>query len=182
MSQIESIQTNWYVLTGGPSSGKTKTLEYLAFLGYPIVPETARVWIDSEMSQGKTIEQIRADEMSFQRRVWRMKTQAERRINPNRLTFFDRGLPDTVAYYQAYNQPLSVSDVALKKHRYAGIFLLEPFQFQQDYARTEDADFVDRLNNLLHQAYTDLGHTVITVPKMPINRRAKFILDRISIG
>lgn len=181
MSQIESIQTNWYVLTGAPSSGKTKTLEYLAFLGKPIIPEAARVLIDCEMSRGRTIEQIRSNEGAFQSQIWQMKLEAEERINPSQLTFFDRGLPDTIAYSILNNQEFSTADEIMNRHRYRGIFLLEPLEFQQDYARIENRDFGLRLHTLLKSTYEDLEYPVITVPPMPIDRRAKFIIDRISI-
>jgi predicted ATPase len=32
--QIQAKQTNWYVITGGPSSGKTTTINILTARGY----------------------------------------------------------------------------------------------------------------------------------------------------
>ena len=93
------INTNWYVITGEPSSGKTKVIEYLAFLNYAIIPEAARILIDTEASKGKTIEEIRGDEAEFQKRALEMKIEIENRIPPKQITFFDRGIPDSVAYY-----------------------------------------------------------------------------------
>ena len=58
-------KTNWYVITGGPSTGKSKTIDYLAYLGYLIRPEVARILIDDELSKGKTLEEIREDEINF---------------------------------------------------------------------------------------------------------------------
>lgn len=48
-------ETEWIVLTGAPNSGKSSALERLAFLGYRTVPENARLFIDQEVSKGKTI-------------------------------------------------------------------------------------------------------------------------------
>ena len=39
-------KTNWYIITGGPSTGKSKTIDHLAYLGYLIRPEVARILID----------------------------------------------------------------------------------------------------------------------------------------
>lgn len=36
-------ETNWYVLIGAPSSGKTTILDKLQSHGYLIIPEVARV-------------------------------------------------------------------------------------------------------------------------------------------
>lgn len=175
------IETNWYVLTGGPHSGKTKTLEFLAFLGYPIIPEAARILIDSEMSQGLDIQTIRQDEKFFQRTVWDMKVVAEKRIHPARLTFFDRGLPDTLAYYWTLNSPFYLDHSQLIERRYRGIFFLDEIpDFKRDYARTESREFVDQLNQNLQAVYRNQGYDIITVPVMSINERAFYILDKIT--
>jgi len=81
------IETNWYVITGGPSSGKTKIIEYLAFLGYSVIPEAARILIDVEKSRGKSVEEIRSNEAEFQKKVLEMKIEIENRISPERITF-----------------------------------------------------------------------------------------------
>ena len=46
--------SSWYVITGGPSTGKTTLLEELAKRGYKTIPEVARVVIDEGIAAGKT--------------------------------------------------------------------------------------------------------------------------------
>jgi len=46
------VQTNWHVLTGAASSGKTTLINMLADKGYETVPEIARQFIDREMARG----------------------------------------------------------------------------------------------------------------------------------
>ena len=94
------IKTNWYVFTGGPCSGKSKTLEYLASLGYFTFPEIARVFIDLEMAKGKKIEEIRKDEVKFQNKILQMKIELENKLSPEQTVFLDRGIPDSVAYFK----------------------------------------------------------------------------------
>lgn len=174
------IETNWYVITGGPSSGKSKTIDYLASLGYLVIPETARILIDSEMSQGKTIGEIRADETAFQRRVLQMKIDIENRIAPDRVTFFDRGIPDSIAYYQVCGEDVGPVREASGRRRYRGVFLLDPLPFEQDYARAEDEETVRRLNQLLYDSYIGLDYDVLRVPVMPVDERAQFIVSRLK--
>ncbi|KPJ55445.1 hypothetical protein AMJ49_07150 [Parcubacteria bacterium DG_74_2] len=174
-----SIDTNWYVITGGPSSGKTKVIEYLAFLGYAVIPEAARILIDTEISNGKTIKEIRPNEVEFQKKVLQMKIEVENRTPPEQIKFFDRGIPDTIAYCQIYGEDPASVIKASQRRKYKGVFLLEQLSFEKDYARVEDERLARDLNQLLYDAYSNLGYDVIQVSPKSIEERAKFILSKI---
>ncbi len=178
-----SIETNWYVITGGPHSGKSGAMDSIAFLGYPIIPEAARILIDNERSKGRTTEEIRADENAFQREVFKMKVEAEGRIPPERLTFLDRGIPDSIAYYQLCGEDITPVVEASKNRRYKGVFLLELLEeYKKDYARTEDKEMALKLQDWLRQSYSFFGYDVILVPELScIEERAEFILSKIKI-
>ncbi|MBW3010820.1 ATP-binding protein, partial [Candidatus Woesearchaeota archaeon] len=152
------IQTNWYVLTGGPSSGKSKTLEYIAFLGHFIVPEASRILIDNNLSKGKSVEETRADEAEFQRIGLQMQIEVEDRIPEDRLTFFERGIPDCIAYYEVCGIDTAPVLEASKLRRYKRIFYFEPLPFERDYARTEGEETVRKLNKSLYDSYADLSY------------------------
>ena len=47
--------TNWYVITGGPSSGKTTTVNLLKARGYKTTTEHARHYLDTQRINGKTV-------------------------------------------------------------------------------------------------------------------------------
>ena len=51
------VQTNWHVITGAPSCGKTTLIELLAEKGYQTSPEGARLYLEREVGQGKTLEE-----------------------------------------------------------------------------------------------------------------------------
>jgi len=187
-------QTNWWVITGPPNSGKSPLINYLAFEGYRIVPEAARLLIDEEVSRGKTLEEIRGNEASFQRRVFRMKRRPEEIIPYDQLCFFDRGREgDDAAYWVnaiEYHEPVSLPvnflhGIALgleTRRRYKGIFLLDGLpSYQRDYAKTEDAEEAKRIAQLLEHYYgTVFGYRVFKVPILPISERAQLILDHVN--
>lgn len=173
------IETKWYVITGGPSSGKTKIIVRLAFMGYLTIPEAARALIDNEMSKGRTLEQIRADEFEFQKTVLKMKIDAENRIPVNQTAFFERGIPDSIAYYKICDGDVESAIKASQKRRYKKVFLLEQLPFEKDYARTEDEELANKISKLLHDSYSSLGYDVISVPVMKsIEERVNFILSK----
>lgn len=90
----------WYPITGGPSSGKTTTVNLLRQRGYNTTIEHARHYIDTQRIGGKTVDEIRAHQAEFQRAVLDMQIEQEDNLEPNELWFLDRALPDALAYYQ----------------------------------------------------------------------------------
>ena len=173
---------NWFVITGGPMTGKTKLVNELAKLGYDTVPEAARNLIDQAVEQEISSEKLRADEKRFQNDVALFKKDTEKGHDKNVLTFFDRGMQDTLAYLKYYDY--EIEDWILqqaKQSRYRKVFLLESVgDYSKDYARTEDETFTKLIRPLLIQAYSDYGMEPIIVPNIGLERRVKFILDNIN--
>jgi predicted ATPase len=173
---------NWYVITGGPSTGKTTLLEVLAAKGYSVVPEAARLIIDEDLAQGLTIEEIRADEKAFQERTLTRKADIESHIGSQALHFFDRGMHDTIAYLRYYELPIEpwVAEL-VDQATYRRIFVLEPLPtYTTDYARTEDAGFTQAITGLFCEAYQAGGLDVLRVPATSIEDRVNFVLDRVQ--
>lgn len=171
---------NWYVLTGAPSSGKTTTLKALEKKGYKVFYEWARVYIDEEMKKGRTLKEIRKDELAFQRKILKLKVDFEKKLSKKKLVFMERGIPDSTAYMEmcgTKNDNYLIK--ALKKCNYKKIFLLELLKYELDYARTESQEEAQLLEKLLEKSYTDLGIKVIRVPKMSVSKRVKFIIDNL---
>lgn len=177
---MKKAKNNWYVITGAPSSGKTTTLEYLEKKGYKVYYEWARIFIDREMKKGKTLKEIRKDEVGFQKKIYKLKVNFEKKLNPKKMLFMERGLPDTQAYLEVIN--LSIDPTikkSLRKSSYKKVFLMDLVRFKADYARTESQEEAMLLDELLEKSYTDLGITVIRVPMLTVAKRARFILDNL---
>lgn len=175
------VQTNWVVITGGPSIGKSKLTTHLSFLGYSTSPEPARIHIDDELSKGRTLEEIRKDDEAFQKRAIALKMDIENRTNVNDLVFFDRGLPDGIVFLNRCNSDPAYVKEECKKRRYRAIFLLDMLPFYiSDYARLESKETSQEIHEQLRKCYLNLGYDVIRVPVAPISERAKFILNKLS--
>lgn len=168
------------MITGAPSSGKTTIIKLLEKKGYKVLYEIARLYIDRELKKGKTIQQIRKDEAAFQKNILDQKAYFENKLNPKEITFLDRAVPDSIAYYELVGVPKDkYLENAVKKTFYKKIFLFEGLDFEKDYARTESEDEVKKLEKLLLEAYRKLSFPVIKVPKMSVQKRVKFILDNL---
>lgn len=179
---MPSRQNKWYVLTGGPSSGKTTLIDELKKLGHATVPEAARMYFDTELAKGRLIEEIRKDEKLCQEQITKLKIELEKELPTNVLTFFDRGMHDSIAYMRHYG--FEVEDWIRRAHEqalYQKVFLLEPLPvFKEDGVRTEGADFAGKIVDHLREAYRQFGMEPIEVPVMSVEERTKFILDKIE--
>ena len=175
-------QNNWYVITGGPSSGKTTLLRVLEGLGHKVIHEAARSLIDEALAKGLTIDQLRANEKKFQIDVLRRKVQVEQEQDPTILTFFDRGMHDTLAYLRHYGWEINkLVQTAMQKASYRQVFLLDPLPaYENDYARTEDAAFSAKLTKLLDKAYLEYGMRPVRVPVLEPKDRADFVLHYVN--
>lgn len=175
-----SKQTNWYVITGGPGSGKTTVVNQLNMLGYHTTIEHARHFIDTQMITGKTVEEIRKSQKEFQIGILDMQILQESSLSPDELVFLDRALPDALAYYRFLNLSIDEKiDNALKEVSYKKIFILDFLPLVNDYARSENAKAQKEIHSFITAVYESLPFPVIHVPVLPPEERVDFILKNL---
>jgi len=173
-------QTNWYVITGGPSSGKTTTVNVLKERGYITTFEHARHYLDTQRLKGRTIEETRKNQREFQLGVLDMQIEQENEIAENVQAFLDRAIPDALAYYRFLN--LSVDEKlakAMETVSYKKIFILDPLPLKNDYARNEDEQAQKKIHELITEVYESLPFPVVHVPVLPLEQRVDFILENL---
>ena len=173
-------QTNWYVITGGPGSGKTTTVNLLKDRGYITTLEHARHYLDTQRLMGRTIEETRKNQREFQLGVLNMQIEQENQISPDVLVFLDRAIPDALAYYRFLNlaEDEKLTE-ALRTVSYKKIFILDCLPIMKDYARTEDEEAQKKIHALLIEVYESLGFPIIPVPVLKPEERVEFILNNL---
>ncbi|RJQ34108.1 hypothetical protein C4568_03125 [Candidatus Parcubacteria bacterium] len=174
------IKTSWYVITGGPSSGKTTTVNLLKDRGYKTTIEHARHYIDTQKIAGKTVEEIRKNQLSFQQGILNMQTDQEQALPSDETIFLDRAIPDALAYYRFLKLPEDEKlQKAMHKFSYKKVFVLDPLPLVKDYARTEDEAAQKNIHVLLTNVYESLQYPVVHVPVLPPEERVDFILKNL---
>lgn len=176
-------ETNWCVITGGPSSGKTTTVNILRERGYVTTIEHARHYIDTQRISGRSVEEIRANQLAFQRGIIDMQVEQESRIDPQALVFLDRALPDALAYYRFLGLPSDAAYLSLLRPRvYRAVLILDLLPLAKDYARTEDNAAQIEIHRQLKEVYTELGYRPLAVPALPPDERVDFMLTALGEG
>jgi predicted ATPase len=174
------VQTNWHVITGAPCSGKTTLIRLMADKGLETVPEIGRRYVEREVARGRTLKEIRANNVAFNCVIKDLTLESERGLRPLDVNFLDRGFPDCLAFWRLAGQNPNEILPECFHHRYASVFVLDRFPVMKDAARIEDdtiAEFLDKWHPL---DYNALGYDVVRVPVLPPDERLAFILGRLS--
>ena len=175
----------FFVLTGGPGSGKTSLLSLLSNRGYSVMPEAGRSIIRDQVSIGGSALPW-ADRYAFAELMlsWEMRShhEAGQLEGP---VFFDRGLPDVVGYLQVCG--LNVAPhilAAASKYRYNSlVFIAPPWRdiFQADQERKQSWEEAATTFKAMEHTYKSLGYDVIMLPLATVEERAAFIYEQPGI-
>jgi predicted ATPase len=173
--------TNWFVITGGPGSGKTTTVNILRSRGYKTTIEHARHYIDTQCLKGKTVEEVIRNQVEFQMNVLEMQIVQEAALDPNEIVFLDRAIPDALAYYRFLQ--LAVNEKILEAVRnvnYKKVFILDCLPIVNDYARREDVVAQKKIHDCITEVYTSLPFPVVHIPVLEFEKRVDLILSYVS--
>ncbi|MGB5554572.1 MAG: ATP-binding protein [Flavobacteriaceae bacterium] len=178
------------VITGGPSTGKTVLIEALKGAGFSCFPEVIREMTAAAKKNGAlsslTTNPINsvADPNSFNKKIISARLahylEASKYTEP--IVFFDRGLPDVLAYMDYYEQEYQ-NDLfsVVKKNKYDTVFLLPMWQeiFTTDEERFEGYEDALKIHDCLQSTYESLNYQVIEVPKTSVLERVDFIRKKL---
>jgi predicted ATPase len=171
--------TNWYVITGAPCSGKTSVISSLEQLGYMVVHETARAYINEELDKGKNLDEIKADMSLFEHNIFYRKIEIEASIPDKAIVFLDRAIPDSIAYFRFAGLNPEEPEKESADIRYRKIFLFDRLRIKHDEVRNENDEDSILIDRLIEETYKTLGYEIMRVPVLPVGRRIDFILENI---
>ena len=165
--------------------GKTSIVESLERSGYACIPESGRDIIQKELkSKGDKLPW--ADRFGFGQEMFKRAVADYRQvIDSNTYTFFDRGIVDTIGYLNLCR--LTISDeirLAAAHYRYYDkVFITPPWPeiYVNDRERKQSFEEAEITYQTMKKVYTDFGYSLIEIPKLPIQERAKFVLDCLDI-
>jgi len=172
-----------YVITGGPGSGKSTLIEGLEKAGYACSAEISREMIKAEVAKGSDCLPW-MDISCFSNKVIAQMTKAWKDHAENTISFFDRGIPDVIAYLQIANLPVPDSYLSeLSLHPYEKqVFILPPWEdiYVNDSERWQSFEEATAIYHAIRETYTGLGFELTELPKVSEALRVSFILDAIK--
>lgn len=171
------VQTNWHVITGAPSCGKTTLVDGLADQGYQTVPESARLYMEAEMAKGRTPQEIFEND-DDERAMTDWQQRVERDLPPTDFLILDRAMPDYLAWWRVHGMDPNEHLPDCFHHRYASVFILDPLPFQSDEQRVSAvAEIMEFVGEWISRDYAALGYPIVRVPVLPIAERIAFVRE-----
>lgn len=172
-----------YVITGGPGSGKSTLVDGLEKAGYNCSAEISREMIKAEVASGSDCLpwlniSCFSDKVIFEMiRAWQESAE-------NAMTFFDRGIPDVIAYLRIANIPVPeryISKLSLHPYEHR-VFILPPWEdiYVNDSERWQSFEEAISIYHTIRETYTAFGFELIELPKIAETERVAFILDNIK--
>ena len=173
----------FYVLTGAPGTGKSAVLERLRLLGYDGIDEPARQILAEQRSFGGNGVPDNDPALFVELMLSRAVFERRKPRSADLPVFFDRGIPDLIAYALLYGLDDAPPRSAAHKYRYnPTVFFAPPWKdiYSTDEERRmtygQAADFGERMRG----AYLGLGYTLVELPRESPEERARFILDTVK--
>jgi len=182
MEELNPVENLRYIITGGPGSGKSSLVEALGHLGFAGFPEIARDLINQGMIP--PIWADKPDSSRFFELILRQRIFCHQEIKAGEIGFYDRGIPDSLAYFKYQNlRPPSVLLEATETYRYNPVvFVLPPWReiFVNDSVRKETYEETKVLYGLAKEVYLSAGYDIIELPKATLERRVEIIRELCS--
>jgi len=171
----------FFIITGGPGSGKTSLIAGLAQPGICTMPEAGRAIIQDQVAIGGDALPW-SDRSAFAELMlgWEMRSYQEA-LRLNRPVVFDRGIPDVAGYLLLSKLPIpdhvTRASEIFRYHR--RVFIAPPWReiFSADHERKQSFEEAVATYQALIETYSGLGYELLSLPMASVEERVRFVLS-----
>ena len=169
------------IISGGPGTGKSTLLDALKATGELCFPEVSRDLIREQSARGGTLLPWEDLPGFAAECAERMRAQLAA-AGQSRRAFFDRGLPDLIAYLR-HGGCAPAPELSCESRVYAPVvFLAPPWPkiFVNDTERPQTFQESVALHEQLLCAYRECGFDIQLLPQVPVVSRVDFVLTQLA--
>ncbi|WP_310397787.1 AAA family ATPase [Hymenobacter sp.] len=174
-----------YSISGGPGAGKTTLLRALRRAGFAGAAEVSRRLIRQQVARGTGLVPWQDLAGFAELALARMVAQHGRATRRGGVTFFDRGIPDILAYLAVAGLPVppAYRAVAAAHPYHNPVFLAPPWPeiYVNDAERWQTAAEAENLFRALRATYLGLGYAVLELPRAPVAARVDFVRAMVAL-
>nr|WP_088509278.1 AAA family ATPase [Burkholderia ubonensis] len=174
----------FFVVTGGPGSGKSTLIDALERAGFARSQEAGRGVIQDHVAVDGPALPWR-DRSAFAELMlgWEMRSHhlARQARGP---VFFDRGVPDVIGYLRLSGLAVPAhAEAAARRFRYhRRVFIAPPWPdiYTQDAERRQDFGEAVRTYDAMVECYASYDYRLIELPRASVTARVRFVLDALD--
>ncbi len=182
---MDSPKPKHIIITGAPGTGKSTLLKGLEKKGYIVYPEVARQVIIESQDQGSDVVPWK-DLEAFTEKVLSKRIIDFEKADPKKTCFFDRGLPDSLAYiYWANKKALPHwIDWCEQFKGYSEVIICPPWKkiYATDSQRIESFEESIEIHEMMKRAYQQFNYSLTTLPLTTVEERITFIEEHFFNG
>ena len=170
------------LITGGPGGGKTSIIDELEKRNFNCEHEIVRSLTIEGKKKGND-QAFLSDPLKFTKKLLDLRINQFNKIQENEITFYDRGVHDTLAYLKYIK--VNIGDNLISKCmkiKYNMVFVLPPWKkiYQQDDCRYESFEESIKIFNQIIKIYEYFEMNTIILKQGTIDYRVDKILSHIK--
>lgn len=174
------VKNNYVIISGCSGGGKSSLLSELANRGFYIVFEPGRQIVrEQTIIGGDALPWINLQkflDLALSRYLYQFNSQTK----SQQFVFFDRGIIDALQLNQLQSEYFEQAANIFRYHRL--VFLVPPWEeiFINDAERKHDFKSAKKEFDELLIKYKNFGYETVIIPKISIEKRADFILEKLG--
>lgn len=181
------LNNNFFIITGGPGTGKTTLIEELRRRGICCIEEGARKIIQDEMASGGDALPWKNIKKCIELMIARSIDAYYEAVNAGEnVVIFDRGVLDYLGFAYRTQTPISheLENTAKSLLYNKMVFIAPPWEeiYCNDAERKQTFEEALEVYDSCVKIYSENGYEVIEIPKATINERAEFLIKHIKVA
>jgi predicted ATPase len=173
-----------FIISGGPGAGKSTLLNALRTAGFSCFDEVSRELIQEQVMLGSSclpwIDLGCFAQLALQRMIGQYEKAS---VGETPVTFFDRGIPDIIAYLRVGGLPVEESwyQIARQFPYEPLVFMAPPWEaiYVNDSERWQTFEEASILHQALVETYQALGYTIVDLPRASVADRVTFVSNAV---